>query len=304
MRFTLATRRSPLALRQAEEVAAALAEDHGDFAIELLPLSTRGDELLDRALAPLGGKGLFIKALELALEDGRARLAVHSLKDVPTELSPGFVLAAVTRRSDPHDVLITQDDADFDSLPRGARIGTASLRRQAQLLAARPDLEVVTLRGGVETRIARLDAGELDAIVLAAAGLARLGIARGVPLSEEVMLPASGQGTIALETRADDAQALAIAAAVEDPAARIAAEAERAFCHALGASCASPVSAYATIKEGRVQLRVRVAAADGSQVLAGERAGRGSDAAELGRELARELLARGAGELIGRHGET
>ncbi|MGH7057134.1 MAG: hydroxymethylbilane synthase [Acetobacteraceae bacterium] len=304
MRFTLATRKSPLALRQAEEVAAALATARSDIEIELLPLSTRGDELLDRALAPLGGKGLFIKALELALEDGRARLAVHSLKDVPTALSPGFALAAVTRRANPHDVLIARDDADLDSLPRGARIGTASLRRQAQLLAARPDLAIVTLRGSVETRIARLDAGELDGIVLAAAGLARLGIARGLPLSEEIMLPASGQGTIVLETRADDVQALAVAGAIDDPAARTAAEAERAFCHALGASCASPVAAYAMIKEGYVRLRVWVAAADGSRILAGERAGPGAQAAALGRELARELLACGAGELIGRHEET
>ncbi len=299
MQVTIATRRSPLALRQAERVAAAFEAAEPDLSAVLLPLSTRGDELLDRALAPLGGKGLFIKALEQALSDGRARLAAHSLKDVPTELAPGFVLAAVMVRDDPRDVLVARKAGGLDSLPPGARVGTASLRRRAQLLHARPDLDVVTLRGSVETRLARLDAGELDAVVLAAAGLARLGIARGEALAPELMLPASGQGAIALEACAEDAEILALAARLDDRAARITATAERAFCRALGASCASPVAAYASVSGARIHLRVRVADADGTKMLAGERTAAAEDAAKTGIALALELLARGAGELIG-----
>ncbi|MGH8271191.1 MAG: hydroxymethylbilane synthase [Gammaproteobacteria bacterium] len=303
MQITIATRRSPLALRQAEQVAAALEAAEPGLSTALLPLSTRGDELQDRALAPLGGKGLFIKALEQALDDGRAQLAAHSLKDVPTELAPGFVLAAVMARADPRDVLVTREAGGLDALPRGARVGTASLRRQALLLHARPDLDVVTLRGSVETRLARLDAGELDAVVLAAAGLARLGIARGEALAPELMLPASGQGTIALEARAGDDETLELAAKLEDSAARTAATAERAFCRALGASCASPVAAYATVNGARIHLRVRVASADGKTMFAAEREAAAADAAKIGVELALELLAQGAGELLGTDNE-
>jgi len=296
--LALATRRSPLAMVQAEEVSAALRERRPGLEVELVAMSTRGDETLDRALAPIGGKGLFIKALEVALEAGRARIAVHSLKDLPAVLERGFSLAAVPARHDPRDVLISPHGPDIGSLPRGARVGTASLRRQAQLLAARPDLEVVTLRGSVQTRLARLDAGELDATVLAAAGLARLGIERGTPLAPEVMLPASGQGALGLEVLADDPEAAELARGLEDPDARLAATAERAFCRELGATCASPVAAYATIAGGRVRLTVRVAAADGSRVLedAGEAAPDG--AMTLGGRLARNLLERGAGDLI------
>lgn len=299
MRVTVATRRSPLALRQAEQVATELEAAEPGLSAALLPLSTRGDELMDRALAPLGGKGLFIKALEQALEDGRARLAAHSLKDMPAELATGFVLAAVMARADPRDVLIARDAQGLDALSPGARVGTASLRRRAQLLHARPDLNVITLRGSVQTRLARLDAGELDAVVLAAAGLARLGIARGEPLAPNVMLPASGQGAIALEARAADADILVLASKLEDSAARTAATAERAFCRALGASCASPVAAYATVSGSRVHLRVRVADVDGTRMLAAEREATAEDAAKTGVELALELLAHGAGELIG-----
>lgn len=298
MRLALATRRSPLALRQAEFVAAALRERVPGLEPELLALSTRGDELLDRALAPLGGKGLFIKALEAALVSGRARIAVHSLKDVPAELESGFALAAVPARADPRDVLISPHGPGLADLPHGARVGTASLRRQAQLLAARPDLEIVTLRGSVQTRLARLDGGELDAVVLAAAGLARLGISRGAPLAPEVMLPACGQGALGLEVRADDAEAAAAAAALEDPAARSAATAERGFCRALGATCASPVAAYAVTSARMLHLRVRVASVDGTCVLSESAEGAPESAHELGVRLARALLARGAGALV------
>lgn len=294
----LATRRSPLAMVQAEEVSAALRKRHPDLEVDLVAMSTRGDEMLDRALAPLGGKGLFIKALEAALDTGRARLAVHSLKDLPAVLEPGFVLAAVPARHDPRDVLVSPHGPDIASLPRGARVGTASLRRKAQLLAARPDLDVVTLRGSVQTRLARLDAGELDATVLAAAGLARLGIDRGTPLAPDVMLPASGQGALGLEVLAADDEAAGLARELEDAGARVAATAERAFCRALGATCASPVAAYATVSGERVQLAVRVAAADGSRVLEDAGEADADAAAGLGETLARNLLGRGAGEFI------
>lgn len=298
MRIAIATRRSPLAIRQSEWAAAALRAAQPGLETELLELSTRGDELLDRRLAPLGGKGLFIKALEEALESGRACLAVHSLKDVPAQLSPGFALAAIPVRTDPRDVLVSRHGPTLEDLPQGARVGTASLRRQAQLLAARPDLRVDTVRGSVQTRLSKVDDATFDAVVLAAAGLQRLGLARGAPLPVEVMLPASGQGALALEIRADDAELAALALKIEDSAARVAAHAERAFCKRLGASCAAPVAAYATIHAERVRLRVRVAAADGSTVLAEEGEVASAEATALGERLADAMLARGAASLI------
>lgn len=298
MRLAIATRRSPLAMSQSEWTAAALRAATPGLETELLALSTRGDELLDRRLAPLGGKGLFIKALEAALEDGQARLAVHSLKDVPAQLSAGFVLAAIPERADPHDVLVSRHGPGLDDLPQGARVGTASLRRQAQLLAARPDLRVETVRGSVQTRLSAVDEGTFDAVVLAAAGLQRLGLERGTPLPVDLMLPASGQGALALEIRAGDEELAALAGKIEDSGARVAARAERAFCRFLGASCAAPVAAYAVVEAGRVRLRVRVAAADGSRVLAEEGEAAAARAASLGERLAKEMLARGAGPLI------
>lgn len=298
MRITIATRRSPLAMRQSEWVAAALRAAQPGLETELLEMSTRGDELLDRRLAPLGGKGLFIKALEEALESGRARMAVHSLKDVPAQLSPGFVLAAIPVRADPRDVLVSRHGPALEDLPQRARVGTASLRRQAQLLAARPDLRVETVRGSVQTRLSKVDDGTFDAVVLAAAGLGRLGLERGTPLPVELMLPASGQGTLALEIRVDDAELATVALKIEDVAARIAARAERAFCKRLGASCAAPVAAYATVTAQQVHLRVLVAAADGSKVLAKEGESGVEEAVALGERLADEMLARGAAPLI------
>jgi len=298
MRVAIATRRSPLALYQSRWVAAALRAAQPGLETELLEMSTRGDELLDRRLAPLGGKGLFIKALEEALASGRARLAVHSLKDVPAQLTPGFVLAAIPARADPRDVLVSRHGPALEDLPKGARVGTASLRRQAQLLAARSDLRVETVRGSVQTRLSTVDEGTFDAVVLAAAGLGRLGLERGTPLPVELMLPASGQGALALEVRADDEELAALTLKIEDADTRVAATAERAFCRRLGASCAAPVAAYATVEAGRVRLRVRVAAADGSRVLADGGAADTADAADLGERLAEEMLSRGAGPLI------
>jgi hydroxymethylbilane synthase len=297
--LTLVTRKSALALHQTELAAKALRVAHPALAIEVLPYSTRGDEISDRALAPLGGKGLFVSALEAVLDSGRAELAVHSLKDVPSELAAGFTLPAILPRADPRDVLVARDGATtIAELKHGARVGTASLRRQSQLLRARPDLDIRLARGSVETRLAKLDAGELDAIVLAAAGLARLGIERGTSLAPEIMLPASGQGTIAIEARADDTAIVKLASAVDDRAARIAATTERAFCRALGATCTSPVGALATLADGTLRLAVRVLPADGSDELASQREADVAEADSLGRELARELLDRGAGRWL------
>lgn len=302
-RIVLTTRASALALAQARQLAGALGTAHAALEVELLPLSTRGDELLDRSLAALGGKGLFVKALELALLDGRARLAAHSVKDVPAALDGEFALAAIPARADPRDVIIARRQCDeLRALPRRARVGTSSLRRRSQMLALRSDLEVVSLRGGIERRLARLDAGELDAIVLAAAGLERLGIGRGSKIDLDTMLPAAGQGALALEALAGDDEAIGLARAIEDSATRYAVSAERAFCRALEASCTAPVAAYARATEGRILLRVRVASPDGSTLLSGSREGRPEEAVAIGRDLAEELLGRGAGELIGGHG--
>lgn len=298
MRVVIATRRSPLALCQSEWVAAALRAARPGLETELLEMSTRGDELLDRRLAPLGGKGLFIKALEEALASGRAHLAVHSLKDVPAQLSPGFALASIPERADPRDVLVSRHGPGLDDLPDGARVGTASLRRQAQLLAARRDLRVETVRGSVQTRLSKVDEGTVDAVVLAAAGLGRLGLERGTPLPVDVMLPASGQGALGIEIRADDEDLATVVAHIEDGGARVAARAERAFCKRLGASCAAPVAAYATVEAGRVRLRTRIAAADGSRVLEEEGESESACAVALGERLATAMLERGAGPLI------
>lgn len=298
MRVVIATRRSPLALYQARWVAEALRKVRPEAKPELLELSTRGDELLDRRLAPLGGKGLFIKTLEDALESGRADLAVHSLKDVPAELPRGFALACIPERADPRDALVSRHGPGLDDLPHGARVGTASLRRQAQLLAARPDLKIETVRGSVQTRLGKADLGELDAVVLATAGLQRLGLERGAPLPTEIMLPASGQGALGIEIRADNEALAALLQEIEDPSARLAARAERAFCRRLGASCAAPVAAYAEVAAGQLSLRVKVLSADGATLL--EDAGSVASGAgeSLGEKLAADMLARGAGPLI------
>ncbi|MDN5864510.1 MAG: hydroxymethylbilane synthase [Gammaproteobacteria bacterium] len=297
--IAIATRKSALALHQADMAARALQVAYPELEVEVLPISTRGDEIGDRALAPLGGKGLFVSALERALATGRAQLAVHSLKDVPSELASGFTLSALLARADPRDALIARDQIHaLGDLGCAARVGTASLRRQAQLLHARPDLDIRLVRGSVETRLARLDAGELDAVVLAAAGLERLGIERGSPLDPAIMLPASGQGAIAIEARLDDTGTTELAAVLDDRPARLAATAERAFCRALGATCTSPVGALATLRDDDITLAVRVLPADGSDELAATRTAPAGDAEALGKRLARELLARGAGKWL------
>ena len=301
--LVIATRKSKLALWQAEHVAALLRRAHPELSVELLPMSTKGDRILDRSLAAIGGKGLFIKELEAALEDGRAHLAVHSMKDMPADLPAGMTLGAMLSRADPRDALITRGAPSLGELPRGARLGTSSMRRRAQLLASRPDLDIIPLRGNVETRLKRLDDGELDAIVLAAAGLTRLGLeARiGSLLDPSVSLPAVGQGVIGIECRTDDSAARAAVQALDDPAAHTAVSAERAFARRLGGSCQSPIAAFAELEAGgRLTLRGLVAEPDGSRLIRDCISGSAEDAEELGARLAERVLAAGAGELLER----
>ena len=285
-------------------MAALLRKAHAGLSVELLPMSTKGDRILDRSLAAIGGKGLFIKELEAALEDGRAHLAVHSMKDVPGDLPAGMSsIAAVLPRADPRDALITRAARELGELPRGARLGTASLRRRAQLLAMRPDLVITTLRGNVETRLKRLDDGELDAIVLAAAGLTRLGLQSRIAalLDPSISLPAVGQGVIGIECRSDDLRARDAVRALNDPAAHTAVSAERAFARRLGGSCQSPIAAFAELDaQQRLTLRGLVAEPDGSRLIQDSIAGSAAQAEALGDALAERVLTAGAGELLER----
>jgi hydroxymethylbilane synthase len=296
----IATRKSPLALWQSEHVAARLRVAHPGLLVELVPMSTRGDEVLDRSLAAIGGKGLFLKELELAMQRGEADCAVHSLKDVPMELEPGFALPAILARADHADAFVSNRHGGIDALPQGARVGTSSLRRQAQLRARRPDLQLLDLRGNVNTRLAKLDAGEYDAIVLACAGLQRLGFdARiGARLDAPDWLPAPAQGAIAIECRDDDAATQGLCAALDDADTRVCVEAERAMNRALHGSCHVPVAAYARLDGQHLFLSGLVgSASDGRSVRAAAQ-GRGDAPDCLGLEVADALLAQGAGALI------
>jgi hydroxymethylbilane synthase len=298
----IATRKSPLALWQSEHVAARLRAAHPGLQVELVPMSTRGDQVLDRSLAAIGGKGLFLKELELAMARGEADCAVHSLKDVPMELEPGFALAAILARADHADAFVGNDFDGIDALPRGARVGTSSLRRQAQLRARRPDLELLDLRGNVNTRLAKLDAGEYDAIVLACAGLQRLGFESRIRarLDAPDWLPAPAQGAIAIECRDGDPAVHALCAALDDALTRTCVEAERAMNRALHGSCHVPVAALAQLEEGgaRIVLRGLVGSAADGRMVRAEVAGAAASPELLGVQVARRLLDAGAGEFL------
>ena len=296
----IATRKSPLALWQTEHVADRLRAAHPGLLVELVPMSTRGDEVLDRSLAAIGGKGLFLKELEVAMQRGEADCAVHSLKDVPMTLEPGFALSAILARADHADAFVSNRFDGIDALPMRARVGTSSLRRQAQLRALRPDLELVDLRGNVNTRLAKLDAGEYDAIVLACAGLHRLGFEARISarLHAPQWLPAPAQGAIAIECREGDAPVIALCAALDDADTRTCVSAERAMNRALHGSCHVPVAAYAHLQGDALSLAGSVgSAADGRSVRA-EARGRADAPESLGIEVADLLLAQGARELI------
>jgi hydroxymethylbilane synthase len=298
----IATRKSQLALWQAEHVAALLRRAHAGLTVELVPISTKGDRIQDRSLAAIGGKGLFIKELETALEEGRADLAVHSMKDVPADVPAGFVIAAVLPRADARDALLTSRAERVAALPPGARVGTSSLRRQAQLLALRPDLLIEPLRGNVDTRLKRLDEGALDAIILACAGLVRLGWESRITarLDPSESLPAVSQGIIGIECRDADAGTRAALTALNDPATRTVMDAERAFAARLEGSCQSPIAAHATVADGRLTLEGLVAEPDGSRLWRDRSSGRAADAGRIGTELAERVLAAGAGPLLER----
>ena len=297
----IATRKSALALWQAEHVAAGLRAAHPGLQVELLPLSTRGDEVLDRSLAEVGGKGLFLKELEIAMRDGRADLAVHSLKDVPADLEPGFMLAAVLPRADAADAFVSNRHAGLDVLPHGARVGTSSLRRRAQLKACRPDLDVRDLRGNVNTRLAKLDADDYDAIVLAVAGLARLGFDGRIAsrLAPPDWLPAPGQAAIAIECRADDARVTELAVVLDHAATRRTTAAERAMNRRLGGGCSVPVAAWCEAAGDDLLLRGLVGDVASGRLLRAE--ARGRDAEALGEEVAGRLLEQGAAAFLDGH---
>ena len=296
----IATRRSRLALWQAEFVAARLAAAHPGLVVSLVPIVTEGDRIHDRSLAAAGGKGLFIKELENALADGRADIAVHSMKDMPAALPAGFAIGAALERGDPRDCFVSVHHGSLAALPGGARIGTSSLRRQCQVRHRRPDLAVVPLRGNVDTRLAKLDAGECDAIILAAAGLDRLGFASRIRtrLEPRDMLPAVGQGIMGIECLADRDEIAELVRPLEYGPARSALTAERALAAGLGASCNSPIAGYATVAGGSLRLEGLAGSVDGSRIVADAVSGAEGDAEALGRALADKLLAAGAGTLL------
>lgn len=296
----IATRQSALALWQAEHVAGLLRAAHPQLAVELVPMTTRGDRILDRPLASVGGKGLFLKELEVALLEGHAELAVHSLKDVPAELEPGFELAAMLERADAADAFVSVRHAYLDDLPPGAVVGTSSLRRQAQLRAARPGLELRDLRGNVNTRLVKLDAGEYDAIVLACAGLQRLDLAHRIRsrLAPPQWLPAPGQAAITIEIRTDQPGVRELVQALDHAPTRVTVEAERAMNRMLGGNCTVPIAAWCTRDEIGLHLHGLVGDAATGELLRAEASDPGGEPEHLGQRVARLLLDQGAGKLL------
>lgn len=292
----IGSRGSQLALWQANHVAGLLQQQ--GHAVEIEIIRTTGDKIQDVALAKVGTKGMFTKEIEDALADRRIDLAVHSLKDVPTELEPQFTLAAIMKREDPRDAFVSVKYTRLDELPRFAKVGTSSLRRQCQLKALRADFEVIPLRGNVDTRLRKLESGEYDAIILASAGVKRLGLEQHVRsrIEPEIMCPAAGQGALAIETRSNDSEVLKHLTFLDDAETRSAIECERALLGSLGGGCQVPIGAFAEKRDGVLHLRGMVGKPDGSEIL--RESEQGSDAAELGRAMAQKLLARGADKIL------
>jgi hydroxymethylbilane synthase len=285
---------------QANHVRAALLARDPALDIELVTMTTQGDRILDTPLAKVGGKGLFVKELELGMLEGRADLAVHSMKDVPVEFPQGLGLSAILPREDPRDVLISNTVSSIEELPSGARVGTSSLRRQCQLRVLRPDLAVLDLRGNVNTRLKKLDTGEYHAILLAAAGVKRMGWDQRITqyLPPDRFLPAIGQGAIGIETRLDDDRVQPLVAQLNDDETATRVSAERALNEALEGGCQVPIAGYAEISDGVIRLRALVGSPDGSALVRGAVSGRPEDAVALGRALAEDLLSRGAGRIL------
>ncbi|WP_371187930.1 hydroxymethylbilane synthase [Thalassotalea maritima] len=296
----IATRKSALALWQAEYVKARLEHFHPDLHVELVPMVTKGDIILDSPLAKVGGKGLFVKELEVAMLEGRADIAVHSMKDVPVDFPEGLGLQVICEREDPRDAFVSNTIASLADLPQGAIVGTSSLRRQCQLKAMRPDLDIRDLRGNVNTRLAKLDDGQYDAIILAAAGLIRLEMPERIKefIAPEMILPANGQGAVGIECRSDDERVKALLAPLEHSETRHRVLAERAMNRALQGGCQVPIGSYATVEGDNLHLRGLVGAIDGSDILQDEVHGKISEGEALGQQLAERLLSSGADKIL------
>lgn len=299
-RIVIASRESRLAMWQAKHVQARLSELHKGAEVLILGMTTQGDQILDRPLSQIGGKGLFIKELEVAMQEGRADLAVHSMKDVPMEMPEGFVLAAISARENPRDAFVSNKYADLDDLPEGAVIGTSSLRRESLLRARYPHLVIQSLRGNLDTRLRKLDEGQYDAIILAAAGLIRLGLKDRIRsvLTPEQSLPAPGQGALGIEIPAGRPDAAAWAASLNDEETACCVRAERAFSRALGGSCQLPLGAYAILERGEIWLRGFVSTQDGKNMVNGEIRGLPAEADSLGTRLAERLRGQGADAIL------
>jgi len=297
----IATRQSALALWQAEHVAGLLRAAHPQLAVELVPMTTRGDQITDRSLAAIGGKGLFLKELEVAMAQRRADIAVHSFKDVPMEVDAGFAIGAVLERADPADAFVSVHFARLDSLPHGAKVGTSSLRRAAQLRALRADLRTVDLRGNVNTRLAKLDAGDYDAIVLACAGLDRLGLAARIRhrLDPPTWLPAAAQGAIAVEHREGDARVAELLKPLHDADTAMCVAAERAMTRRLQGSCQVPIAAFCLLTEIGLHLSGLVGDASSGRLIRADDDGQSEAPEALGERVAARLLELGAGDLLG-----
>ena len=299
-RIRIATRKSPLAMWQAEHVAEMLRQAHDGLTVEILGMSTEGDKILDTPLAKIGGKGLFVKELEQRMLAGDADIAVHSMKDVPVDLPDGLHLSVILEREDPRDAFVSNHHASLVALPEGARVGTSSLRRQCQLADRRPDLQIIPLRGNVNTRLRKLDEEAYDAIILASAGLLRLGLGERIrsfiPTGES--LPAIGQGASGIECRAEDARINDLLAPLHHEPTASCVRAERAMNHRLQGGCQVPIGGHATLHDGEIHLRGLVGTIDGSEVIRAETRGAQADAEQLGQSVAEELLAHGAAEIL------
>ena len=296
----IGTRGSKLALWQANLIALALKANYPETKVELLNITTKGDKILASPLSKIGGKGLFTKELELEMLEGNIDIAVHSLKDVPAQLAPEFTIAAITKREIPFDAFVSNKYKSFTELPQGALIGTSSLRRRAQLLAIRPDLKIENLRGNVDTRLKKLDEGNFDAIILAAAGLKRLGHERRITeiLPTEIMLPAVGQGAIAIETLTNNTEVIEILKVLDDSDTHAATNTERAFLRIVEGGCQVPIGVFAKVDDNKITAEAIIASIDGQKIIRDKIAGKVSNAEELGETLANKLLDSGGREIL------
>ncbi|MFC1749320.1 hydroxymethylbilane synthase [Pseudomonadota bacterium] len=296
----IATRKSPLAMWQAEYVRDRLIEAHPGLQVELLGMTTQGDKILDSPLAKIGGKGLFVKELEVRMLEGGADIAVHSMKDVPVEFPEGLHLSVICEREDPRDAFVSNNFESIQALPQGAKVGTSSMRRQSQIRAIRPDLEILDLRGNVNTRLKKLDDGLYDAIILAAAGLIRLGFDERITqlIDTDTSLPAIGQGAVGIECRSDDPRVNELLAPLNDAETHTRVLAERAMNNRLEGGCQVPIAGHAVLDGDKITLRGLVGAPDGSNIIRGETSGPATEAEALGTQLADDLLERGAREIL------